>query len=123
MREKDRKMPDNFEIHNFSQLIAQHEDGALNADLSNKLRDIIASLNQQFIDHGGKPTASLTVKLGFKLDSHCVEVTVNATESLPKEARGKTIYWSTSGNMLTRSNPRQQELPFRDVSTTKPQFA
>lgn len=106
------------ELYNFSQLIGAHEDGALNADLSTKLTEAIAALNQQFIDHGGKPCASITLKINLKLDSGAIEIVAATSETLPKESRGKTIYWSTAGNLLTRKNPRQQELPFRDVAKT-----
>lgn len=112
-------MSDPNEIYNFSQLIANHEDGALNTDLSNHVRDIIAALNQHVIDHGGKPSATLSVKMSFKLDSNTIELTAKTDTSLPKEVRGKTIYWSTSGNVLTRQNPRQQSFPFKDVNTNK----
>lgn len=110
-------MSDPNEIYNFSQLIANHEDGLLNTDLSHQVRDIIAALNQHVIDHGGKPSATLSIKLNFKLDSNSIEVTASTGSNLPKEVRGKTIYWSTSGNVLTRQNPRQHSLPFRDVNT------
>ena len=73
-------------------------------------------------DHGGTATAALGVMLNFRLDQDTVEVEANYKVKLPDQVRHRTILWATPDNKLTRSNPRQQQLPFRDVNET-PAFA
>lgn len=37
-------------VHSFGQFLATVEDGELHGDLTNEVEDIIATLNQRFID-------------------------------------------------------------------------
>lgn len=100
----------------FAQFLAEAEDGELHADLSNQLRDIVAELTDAAANNGGKAAGLLTLKLGFACDGGVIEVKADYTVKLPKQRRAKSVFWATPENNLTRRNPRQAELPLRDVS-------
>jgi len=104
------------EALSFSTFIASQEDGQLHDDLTNAVQEIIAQLNNAVMEHGGVHTAGIALTLAFKIDGGVIEVKADMKTKLPKENRPRTIYWSTPDNQLTRKNPKQSELPFRDVN-------
>jgi hypothetical protein len=105
----------------FPSLIATLEDGELSNDLSDQIRDIVARLHDVYMNQGGTPKGSLTLKLDFKLDSGVIETKADVKSTMPKQVRRKTVMYATPGNYLTRRNPKQAELPgvLRDVSAPR----
>lgn len=103
-------------IGNVSQLLAIHESGDLNHELSEAQTDVVAYLNQLVMDQGGKPSASITLTLNYKLDSGLMEITAGVTVKKPKRARAKGVYFCTPNNKLSKRDPRQLEMPLRDVN-------
>ncbi|QQR69083.1 MAG: hypothetical protein IPI58_09740 [Alphaproteobacteria bacterium] len=105
------------EMRSFSHFLAEHEDGELNNELTETLRQIIGELSNYALDHGGKPKAILGVVFQISLDNGVLEVTGTIKKQMPQPPRGRAVYWATPNNGLTRRNPRQGELPFlRDVT-------
>lgn len=102
-------------VHTFQQFVAAVEDGELHRDLSDQLVEIVAALENHVRDVGGKPVATLDIKLSFKLDDGLIEVRADYKAKMPKTSRAKSIFWATPENHLSRRNPRQQELPLRSV--------
>lgn len=104
-------------LHNFGQLIAMAEDGALHADLSRELEQIIAAMVQQSRASGGKTSASLSLSLKFTLDNNGeIELSGDYKAVLPKARRGRSILWATrDGRRMTMRNPNQREF-FRDTN-------
>lgn len=100
----------------FASLIATLEDGDLSNDLSDQVREIVAALNDAVANQGGKPKGTLVLKLDFVLDSGVIETKADVKVTKPKQNRRKTVMYATPGNHLSRKNPKQQELPFRDVN-------
>lgn len=101
----------------FSTFLAQLSDGEFNTDLTDQMRDLVAALSDCFADNGGKPGGKIAITLSFKLDDGIVEVKPDLKVTKPKVAQRKSVFWATPGNNLTRRNPKQQELPLRDVSS------
>lgn len=99
----------------FSQVLGAIEDGVFHQEATEKLRDLIAQLHDVARDQGGKPSGSLSMDFKLTLDSGVVEVVADLKVKTPKSQRGKTIFWATPENHLTKRNPRQTEL-FRDVT-------
>lgn len=99
----------------FGVFLAELEDGRLHGDLSSALRDLVASLEEASA-RGGKPRGKLSVTMNFALDDGIVECTADYAVKAPKLARGRSIFWVTPDNNLTRRNPAQADLPFRDVT-------
>lgn len=104
------------EIGNASQLLALHEMGDVNHEATELYREVIARLNQHVADHGGKPSGELNIKFKFKLDSGMMEITADVTAKMPKRQRMKNVYFCTANNKLSRRDPRQLEMPLRDVN-------
>lgn len=106
-------------IRSFGTFLADIEEGQLHADLSRALQDAVAALHDIRVEQGGKPKATLTLKLEMMLDGDVIEARGDFVQKLPKLMRRKGIFYATPDNLLTRKNPRQQELPLRTVSETK----
>lgn len=102
-------------LRSFGQFLQTQEDGDLHHALTEALQQIVTELVDAQLNQGGKPKAGLTLKLNFKLDAGVLEVTGDFTTTLPKAARGRSVYWAVEGGQLSRSNPRQYAM-FRDVS-------
>lgn len=104
------------EHRSFSTLLAALEGGATHDDLTRKVQEIVAELHNTRQGQGGKPKASIVLRLDFRLDSDVIECTSDVKSTLPKQVRDKTILYATPDNNLTQRNPRQQRLPFRDAN-------
>lgn len=100
-------------VRNFSTLFAALEDGRFNREVTDALRDLTAALNDA---PGGAAKGSLTFTLNFKLDGGVMEVAGDYKVKAPKLARGRSVFWVTPDNNLTRRNPNQPDLPFREVT-------
>jgi hypothetical protein len=109
------------DIHrSFSTLVSDLEDGHLHADLSREVQDIVGELNNAFANVGGKPKASLTLKLDFTLeDGGIITIAADTKKVLPRTVRARTFMYATPENNLTRRNPRQPELPLHDVNSER----
>jgi hypothetical protein len=105
------------EVRTFSQFLAAAEDGQLHGQLTDAIRDIVSAMNEVRADQGGKPKATLSLSFDFKLDGSTVEVKAGYSVKLPKVERARSVFWTLPNNGLSRSNPRQMGLPFRDVTS------
>jgi hypothetical protein len=104
---------------NFNTMIAAQEDGKLHADLTSEVREIVQTLKLLAEASGGTYSAALSLNLSFKLDGGAIEVKAETKKTMPKARRSRTIYWATDDNSLTRKNPAQIDMPFRDVNAPK----
>lgn len=102
-------------IRSFAQLLQVAEDGALLSDLSDEVREAMLQL-QACEMQGGKPKAKITLTLGVRLDRGLVEVEGDFAVKVPKLRRGRTILHLTPSGDLSRVDPRQPQLPFRDAN-------
>ncbi len=109
-------MSDTATIRSFSQLMAVAEDGQLNSDLDTEVTDLVATLSDAAASRNGKAKGKLTVSIDFALDGGIITLSTDYTVKKPKCARARSAFWATSDNKLSRRNPRQPELPLRDVS-------
>lgn len=103
-------------VRSFGQFLAEAENGQLHTDLSTALQDLVAALSDAAANTGGKPRGKLTLTLDFRIDGGVVEVNAEHKITRPKQVRARSIFWATPENHLTRLNPRQRELPLRDVT-------
>ena len=100
----------------FSAFLQRQEDGQLIQDLNDAVVEIVAQLNNAVMEHGGVHTAGLGLALSFKIENGAIDVKAEMKTKLPKENRPRTIFWSTPDNHLSAKNPRQEQLPFKDVN-------
>lgn len=110
-------MSDALAQRSFNQFLSEVEDGELHGDLSKQLRDIVAALHDARAEGNSAPKAKLTITFDFELDTDVIEIRGDMKVVVPKKKRGRSIFWATPENNLTRQNPRQHTLPLRDVSS------
>lgn len=103
-------MSEAAKIGSFSRLVAIHEAGALDQDLTEKLTKAIAEVESHFAEFRGAPKASLSVKFTFLKEDEVLKVYAEVKESLPARPRAKRVYYATPDNNLTQTNPRQHEM-------------
>lgn len=100
----------------FSQFLAEIEDGDFQAELTEALREAVAALSDRVKAQGGKPRAKIKIDIALAHESGTIEVKADFKAELPKPARGRSIFWATPDNALSKSDPRQQRLPLREVT-------
>ena len=100
----------------FSTFIQRVEGGQLHADLSRELPEVMAKLSNHVRDHGGSAAGKIKIEFAFTLKDGVIEVTGNFDVTTPKDKRGRSLFWLTPENNLTERNPKQGDLPFRDVN-------
>lgn len=103
-------------FQNLAQFLGAHEDGALNDDLTKDLHALIAEIHNIVLEQGGNPSGDININLKFTLDSGMIEVKAKTDIKMPKLIRKKSSYYATKENRLTINNPRQPNLPFRDIT-------
>ena len=114
----DPVSPEQFQLRSFSQVLANAEDGRLNADLSDALAEITSLMNEA-IQNDRRAKASITVTVNFKVDRGVVELDAAFETKLPQPTRHKTLL-HVSGNFLSTRDPRQRDLPLRGLPTPEP---
>lgn len=106
----------------FSAFIAQLGDGEAHVELTTELHSLLSHLYKQAQAGGVNGTArgALTLKIMLNVESRGVVGTAyDVTSKEPKPLRGSDVFWLTPGKNLTKKNPKQGELPLRDVSAPK----
>lgn len=106
---------DKHSMRCFSQLIACLEDGGTNDKLTRILQNTIDELVQHTLDHGGKPKGSISLSLSIAMDGGTIDIVPSINNKLPKAPNARTTYFLNQKNMLTLQNPKQQELPLKEV--------
>lgn len=94
------------------------EDGRLAAELADQMQEIGRILPQHARLHGGKPKASVTITLDYKLDDGVVEVRAEFKTKLPKAPRVKSIFYALKDGSFSTDNPKQVEMKFREPERT-----
>lgn len=100
----------------FAQFIADAEDGRFVPHASDRMTEMLAKTEEVAGLNGGTAKCKMVVTFEFKMEGGVVETTAEITTKVPKLKRGKSVWWLTPEGNLTRSNPKQSELPLRDVS-------
>ena len=101
---------------NFATFLSQIEDGELQLALTDAMRDLVARLQDHARDVGGAPKGRIALDIGFALDKGgMITVAADFRVTTPKTVRGKSVFYATPENNLSRHNPRQSDM-FRDVS-------
>ncbi len=116
----DISPPTKEEARSFSQFLLMLEDGGLNADLSEVLRDLNAHMNNHIMNYGGTPKGSITLKIDFALVKGVFDIKAKYSVTKPEADRPRSIAWSTPGNNFSPDNPRQMTLfpkAVRDVTS------
>ena len=99
----------------YATLVGQLGEGTLNAELSEDLHALVKRLEAHAYDFG-KAKGVITLALAVEIDREgVVTVDPDIKVKAPKPARRKGRYWLTPGGNLTPDNPKQTQLPLREV--------
>ncbi len=117
-----RQTDDRYALRSFAGFLEQVEDGQLHHDLTEAYREIVREMSDQAEMVGGKATGKITVALDLKCEGGVVECKGEIKLKRPEKPRGRSIFWTTQDDYLTRQNPRQGKL-FKDVKAAEAEAA
>lgn len=101
---------------NFLQLLASHANGYTVDLLTAKVKELVAHLETLAINEGmHKSKATLSVKIVFARDGGPYTVAIEPSLRLPVGQVPKSVFWATPAHALVQQDPRQFQMPFRDV--------
>ena len=99
-------------IHDFAFLLNDLNEGKLRDEASKSLTDMLAFLRDYAVDTRGKAKGKLLLRLNVSVEQNGLVTLDGEVETKqPKPLRGQDNYYLTKRAGLSRSNPRQQELP------------
>ncbi len=102
----------------FAAFVQNHEYGATHDELTRGLHDLLGAV--QNIGKAGSLTLTVKAKPVGRGDERQVTVAVSVSTKLPEMGSIEAIYWIDDEGNLTRSDPRQQELPLQMVTRQNP---
>lgn len=118
-RRKQPEPPREEGVRSFSVVLAQCEDGALHAELSEKLVELSTSLSRH-AESFGTAKGSLALTLTFSMDAlGTTTIASDIKVKEPKAGRPKSVFWLTKANNLINENPRQTKLPLHEVPSAR----
>lgn len=99
----------------FGVLLQSIGDGTFHAEVSEEMHALTKKLDGHAFDFG-KAKGTITIALTVEIDRDGV-VTIDPDVKLkvPKPARKKGRFWVTPGGNLSPENPKQAQLPLREV--------
>lgn len=101
-------MPDSTNDQDFASVLATHDKGRVNAELSKALTGAVDAVRET-----GKPaTVTLKVKVASIKDLHnALRLDMGVTHTIPRES-SRSIWYADDDAKLHRTDPRQQELDY-----------
>lgn len=109
MRTTDNDTKDDDVAADFAQFMAEFAHGSVNTELSERLRDVIATCRK----NGGK--GSVTIKLDVAIKGEMATVGIKVKTSKPEPEMPGSIFFTTEAGALATSDPRQLKLPTRVI--------
>ena len=99
------------ELRPFNAWLLEQRNGALHGELTEKLAEVV----QAAVEHGKKGKLTLIIEIQPDKDLEAVFVRDEIKPLVPQPARGTALYHTDEAGNMTRNNPRQPELPLREV--------
>jgi hypothetical protein len=96
----------------FAAFLREQRRGALHSELSEKFAELVAAC--QTYEKGG--TLTLQIKVKPSKDGETVQISDQLTLKVPEADRSPSVFFTDGRGNVSRSNPRQDELPLREVS-------
>lgn len=95
----------------FSQFILEQRRGGLHGELSDALAELVSAVDEQ------RRSGTLTLTIQLVPNSDGVTVTVSDAIKIkaPEAKRGAAIFYVGANGALERNDPRQMQLPVREV--------
>lgn len=95
----------------FAAFVQEQRNGGLHGELSDALAELVGAV----LEHEKSGTLILTVKVESSKDGSTVIVTDKVALKVPEGNRGAAIYFVDADGNLSRRDPRQLEMPLREV--------
>lgn len=103
-------------INGFSHLIQTLEGGALHADLSDDLHNVLTEMATYSAGPGnGRSKGEIVITLNFEQELETVRVRAKVKTKTQEIARRMSALFMTPGNKLSLEHPMQNSLPFGTV--------
>ncbi len=99
------------QVRPFAAWLQEQRGGVTHAELSDALADVVAAV----VEHGKVGTLTFQVKIKPSGDGVSVFVTDSIAVKAPTGDRSAALFFADSDGSLSRKDPRQQELPLREV--------
>lgn len=98
----------------FLDLLREHRNGLTHDELSDAMNDLVASVASE-----GK-AGKLTLTIGVKPHGDgAVMVMDEVKVTKPKPTKGGSLFFVTPENNLVRQDPKQPNLPLREIGTAE----
>jgi len=96
------------------EFLNQLENGHFMRKFGEQLQEVV----QAITSYQGKKTPGGKVTLTFNLvyPGEVMEVTPDITTKVPKQPHGRNLFYPTPENNLSRTDPKQPDLPLRVVT-------
>jgi hypothetical protein len=96
----------------FADVLRELAGGKVYEDLTTQLGEVVTAVMET-----GK-AGEVSVKLSIKSNGEgSVRVLADVKQKIPTAVVGETLFFATSSGSLVRNDPRQAELPLREVKT------
>lgn len=96
----------------FAAVIQEQRNGGLHSELSHELAALVSAVQET-----QKPgTLTLTMKVAPNKDGVTMTVTDKVVAKIPENDRGAAIFFVQGDGNLVRRDPRQLEMPLREVT-------
>lgn len=96
----------------FATFLQEQRGGALHAELSDELAAVVSAC----MEHERSGELTLTVKVSPNKDGETLTLVDSVKAKKPEAAQRPSIFFTDSHGNLSRRNPRQPELPLREVT-------
>jgi hypothetical protein len=104
----------------FARTLEQVDDGHGVVDMSIELQKLMQNLLEHAQRTQSDAKGVYSLKLGFSVAPNGItNIGYEVSVKTPKRKTGKTTMWLTAGGNLSVSNPRQQNLPLREVEASQ----
>jgi len=98
----------------FAQFLQEQRNGNLHSELSEKLQELVAAV----IEHDKGGTLTLTVSVKPAGNGINLVVSDDVKCKAPEADRPVALFYADSAGNLSRRDPRQPELPLREINDT-----
>lgn len=105
----------------FGVFVGQACDGEAHAEASRQLHELVTKLGREAVSRRAVAKGSLAVTFNLECEpTGIVSVAYTIKRKDPEPLRSRGVMFVTKGGNLSVQNPRQQELPLREVANDKP---
>jgi hypothetical protein len=98
-------------VSNFSDVLGNLEGGRTFAELNDQLQDVVTAV----MEHNKPGEITVVLKISPN-GQHAVSVAAAIKSKAPEANRGVTTFYADGAGNLLRRDPRQPELPLRDIA-------